>query len=152
MLGLLSIIAATLLLVDASQINVAKNPIQLDLKKLGNGVNATMVSQNPTLRKGLQAGRTRPAFFQQVLGLVSGDTFKLNLDKWRALRESNLFSELSAASILKEDGLALNIEGYELPSITISPEVTIAADLDHPEVMGSVSIDELFLSHSCMFY
>ena len=66
--------------------------------------------------------------------------FQIDLKKWRSLKSSHLFSNLSAKSVPDENGdLSLVITGIELPSRHFSPEVSLTASLTNPEVAGGVS-------------
>jgi len=85
-----------------------------------------------------QLGTTKPVFFQQVLGLKPGKAFNFNIEKWKALVHSGLFSNLTARSYEHPDGVVLNITGVELPTTYFTPEASIVASLDNPEVLGGV--------------
>ena len=85
-----------------------------------------------------QMGATKPIFFQQVLGLKPGKAFNFNIEKWKALVHSGLFSNLTARSFEHPDGVVLNITGVELPTTYFTPEASIVASLDNPEVLGGV--------------
>ncbi|KAJ1438374.1 hypothetical protein B484DRAFT_444618 [Ochromonadaceae sp. CCMP2298] len=106
-------------------------PVRLDLKRLSASGNATSSS--------LREAKTQPAFFKDVLGLRSGEPFDFNLERWRALGRCGLFRNLTARTMMGQDGVYLNITGFEVPSTSFAPEVTAVASLDNPEVLGGVT-------------
>lgn len=83
-------------------------------------------------------GRTSPVLIQQIMDLKPGAPFHFNWEKWRAIVTSGLFHNVSVQTCDSKLGAYLNITGYEAPSVTISPEVTVKASLESPEVHGGV--------------
>ena len=71
--------------------------------------------------------RTKPLFFEEILNLKPGDYFVFQLDKWREIQKSKLFSNITANVLATKDGknLSVLVKGIELPSITFSPEVSL---------------------------
>jgi hypothetical protein len=106
-------------------------PVRLDLKRLSASGNAASSS--------LREAKTQPAFFKDVLGLRSGEPFDFNLERWKALGRCGLFRNLTARTVMGQDGVYLNITGFEVPSTSFAPEVTAVASLDNPEVLGGVT-------------
>lgn len=110
-------------------LNTASSPIVLKLKHI-NPNNTTPIRTNPTL-------------FQNVLGLQPGQNFSFDFDKWRSLKASYLFHNLSARSVLvDEDNVRLEISGYELPNRKITPEASVTASLTRPEITGGVAFQD----------
>lgn len=133
--------------VQSSHKLTSSAPIHLDLKRFSPGLNSSAVAADPKLRKNLREGRTRPLFFQQSLGLKSGKPFNFDLNKWRQVRDSELFSDLSIVSFDTEDNtVALEIEGYERPSRHFSTGINIPANLATPEL--EVGVRTMYLSFS----
>ena len=62
------------------------------------------------------------------------------------MKGSELFANLTAKTVLRDDKITLEVSGLELPSIVFSPEVNVAASLKNPEVSGGVSH-----THTCKF-
>ena len=84
--------------------------------------------------------RTKPNFFQTTLGIEAGKPFNFEIDKWKAIQRSGLFKNLTAKAVaVGTSEVVLKISGDELPSIRFSPEISVAASLDRPEVSGGVS-------------
>jgi len=82
---------------------------------------------------------SKPLLFQRVLGIEPGSAFTFNIDKWKALTKCGLYANLSAHSSLAPDGgVMLNISGTELPTSYFTPEASIVASLETPEVLGGV--------------
>jgi len=71
--------------------------------------------------------RTKPSFFEDVLNLKPGDFFVFQLDKWREIQKSKLFTNITANVLTTKDGkfLSVLVKGIELPSITFSPEISL---------------------------
>lgn len=111
-------------------IPTSRVPFRVHLTRLdGHGRNVTAV----------KPPRTQSQFFEDVLGIAPGAPFDFNVDKWRMLTHSRLFSNLSARAIMVDDGVALEIHGVEYPSQAFQPEVTMGLpSLDQPEISGGV--------------
>lgn len=118
--------------VRGESIRTHSQPVVLNMKKYNN-----------------ELCSTKPQFFQQVLGLQSGSPFKLNFDKWRSLKQSKLFSNLTASMANAPDGsVYLNISGVEQPSMHFAPEVGMSGvQLDNPEIFGGVSSQSTYKLH-----
>ena len=112
----------------SSVAHVRRNPIVLNVVKM---------ASNSTSRS--HQGRTKPQLFQQVLNLKPGKVFSFDLDKWRSIVKSGLFQNLTVNVLSNERGAYLNISGYERPSISLSPEITVTASVDNPQIIGGVS-------------
>jgi hypothetical protein len=78
---------------------------------------------------------------QRVLGLVPGKRFEFSLDRWIALKESGLYRNLTAKTILKDNEVILEVSGVEMPCVTFAPEVSVGASLSNPNIAGGVSND-----------
>lgn len=117
----------------------SRRPIVLKLQRipLQSSSNETHDTANP------EPARTKGLLFQQVLGVVPGKPFQFNYPKWKSLQRSGLFSNLTAKSVVHEDGIALEISGTEMSTIYIAPEATVQASLEHPSVSGGVRIVNL---------
>jgi hypothetical protein len=74
-----------------------------------------------------------------MLGLTPHQDFNLNVENWKILQQSGLFSDLTASTVVKEDGVALEITGYENPSLKFAPQSSIGGSIDNPEVSFAVS-------------
>lgn len=124
-----------IIILDAcTALPVSSRPVALYLRRVALS-NATGLYKDRT--DGIGA-ITRPDFFSNVLGLAPGQPFHFDLDKWRQIQRCGLFSNLTAR-VLEETGqVRLNITGIELPAITISPEVSVAASLERPEMSGGI--------------
>lgn len=118
----------------------SNQPIILNIKRLSNVHNYNSSINDQDYKNKLKNGRTNPSFFLSVLGIHPGQPFEFNLQKWKAIQHSGLFYNLTALSKLTPHGVVLNISGYELPSISFSPEATLVASIDNPEIIGGVSI------------
>ena len=82
---------------------------------------------------------SKPLFFQRALDIEPGSAFTFNMDKWKELAKCGLFANLTAqSSIAPDGGVALSISGTELPSTYFTPEASIVASLESPEVLGGV--------------
>lgn len=111
----------------------SKSPISLNLNRAA--INETGLIKLP--RGGV---RTKSQFFEKTLGLEPGKPFDFDLLKWKAIQRSGLFRNLTAKAIsVGTNEVLLTITGQELPSIRFSPEVSVAASIDRPEVSGGVS-------------
>ena len=100
----------------------SKVPIILNINKAGKG-----------------EGTTKPLLFQRVLNIEPGCAFTFNMDKWKSLVKCGLFANLTAYSSLASDGgVVLNITGTELPTTYFTPEASIVASIESPEVLGGV--------------
>eukprot|EP01038_Epipyxis_sp_PR26KG_P010197 gene10197-13717_t len=89
--------------------------------------------------------RTRPSFFQKLLNIFPGEDFKyLSLTKWQAIQQCGLFSNLSLRVIdFKNNGtVGFLVTGNELPSIYFSPEISISASIENPDIAGGVSMKD----------
>ena len=115
-------------LIDA--IKVSANPIRINLRKFGRNFNES----NPDTFK----PKTKPEFFKRVLDLDPNEPFDFNLDRWNALLRCGLFHNLSTHAFPNGDGVGLDIFGWELPSVTVSPELTLEASISKPEISGGV--------------
>lgn len=110
-----------------------KSPIALNL-------NRAMVNETGLIRVPRSGVRTRSQFFEKTLGLEPGKPFNFDLSKWKAIQRSGLFKNLTAKAIpVGANEVLLTVTGQELPSIRFSPEVSVAASIDRPEVSGGVS-------------
>lgn len=113
------------------------SPIALNIRRLPYNYNASHPS--PALDS-LQPGRTKEVFFREVLGLQPGKPFLFSIDRWRLLQSCGLFYNLTATSTTTPDNkVQLVIAGFEKPSISFSPEVTLLASIESPQIMGGVS-------------
>lgn len=136
----MSIILSILSSCIAGPINAmstSKFPVLLNLKR---------VSSNDTSAFRLPKGevRTKPYFFEHVLGIQAGKPFSFDISKWKAIQQSGLFKNLTAkATSTKTGEVVLKITGDEMPSIKFSPEISVAASFDRPEVSGGVSFSDL---------
>ena len=111
----------------------SKSPIALNLHR-------AIVNDTSLVRVPQSGVRTRSQFFEKTLGLVPGKPFDFDLLKWNAIQSSGLFRNLTAkATQVGANEVLLTITGQELPSIRFSPEVSVAASIDRPEVSGGVS-------------
>ncbi len=112
---------------DGAIANTAHHPVNLMLK--------TTACTN-----GFTSARSKPQLFQNVLELTTGQHYKINVNKWNALKSSGLFANLSAKSFMKDSGVGINITGVELNTRLISPEITVASARDkRPEIYGGVT-------------
>jgi hypothetical protein len=87
---------------------------------------------------------TSPAFFQRVLNLNPGEPFQLDFQKWLALKQCGLFTNLTARTVVTTDNLgnesvSLEVMGIENPSLSIAPELGFSLSLTRPEISGGVS-------------
>jgi hypothetical protein len=106
---------------------VAKVPVVLDLSK------ATGHSRSVS----------KPALFESVLGLKSGDPFYFDFDRWQALQHSGLFKNLTArVQPDRQNDIQLLISGEEQSTITFAPEISAGVSLQHPDISGGVSFIE----------
>jgi len=113
------------------------SPIVLNIRKLPYNYNAS--HPLPALDS-LQPGRTKEEFFREVLRLEPGRPFHFSIDRWRLLQSCGLFRNLTATSIIAaDDNVQLVIAGFEKPSVSFSPEVTLLASLENPHLVGGVS-------------
>lgn len=138
-------IVAVLLIVRLfdAVLNTAKTPVILKLSRKS----VTQSNITESVDSSLQP-RSKPKLFEKVLGLEPGEPFNLQLEKWSMLQQSGLFRNLSAKSFLpSDDQIALEVSGIELPSIYLSPEVTLQPSIDEPEVSGGVSSESI---HICV--
>lgn len=111
----------------------AKAPIILNLKRV-------MINETGLIRLPQGAIRTNPNFFQMTLGIEAGKPFNFDIDKWKAIQRSGLFKNLTAKAVaVGTSEVVLKVSGDELPSIRFSPEVSVAASIDRPEISGGVS-------------
>lgn len=122
-------------------IKTSKQPVILNLKRwvplpAPNDSSLTVVDSV----KRPKPARSKPLLFQQVLGLTPGTDFDFNVEKWRALQSCGLFQNLTARTIVKDDGIALLIEGTEGPSLKFAPEISVGGSVTDPQVSGGVSI------------
>jgi hypothetical protein len=118
---------------SVAPLKTSSRPVYLTLRR--NPVNATLNPDDSDCTV-----RTRPSFFREVLNLVPGRAFEFDLLKWQQIKQSGLFSNLTARAAMTTDGAALFIEGDELPAITFSPEITLSASLEDPQVAGGVCL------------
>lgn len=88
----------------------------------------------------MKAGRTRPKFFENVLGIKSGQPFQFPLDKWRAIQQSDLFYNISGRTFQAEDGIAMEVTAFEYPSLSIKPELSMGLSPSNPDVSGGVRV------------
>lgn len=83
---------------------------------------------------------TQSQFFENALGLFPGGNFHLDYDKWLAVKNCGLFSDLTAnISISGDNEAEISIFGKELPCISIRPDVSIGSNDQGIEVLGGVS-------------
>jgi hypothetical protein len=116
-------------------LSTSRAPIVLNLKRVA--TNDTGIAK--LLKSEI---RTKSRFFEDTLRIMSGRPFNLDLDRWNAIQRSGLFKNLTAEAIpIGRNEVALRISGVELPSIRFSPEISVAASIDRPEVSGGVSYD-----------
>lgn len=104
-------------------------------------LNLNRVASNETglLKFPKASVRTKSLFFEKTLGIESGKPFNFDIEKWKAIQRSGLFRNLTAkAAPVGSNEVILQISGQELPSIRFSPEVSVAASIDRPEVSGGV--------------
>ena len=89
--------------------------------------------------------RTSPLLFKQSLGLIPGQPFVFNLDKWRRLQSCGLFKDLTAKGRTdpKSGDVYLEVSGKELPSLKITPEIAVGASLESPEATGGISLEDI---------
>jgi hypothetical protein len=127
----------------------SKTPIILNLKRIIPGGVSQVGNQTITLPPRIKKGRSRADFFQEILDLKPGKDFNLNLDKWRAIQSSGLYTNLTATTTVKDDGVALEIQGVENPSIKFAPESSIGGSLEAPEVSFSVSFFLMIVRLNC---
>ena len=114
----------------------AKPPIILNLKRV-------MINETGLIKLPQGDVRTKPNFFRTTLGIEAGKPFNFDIDKWKAIQRSGLFKNLTAKAVaVGTSEVVLKISGDELPSIRFSPEISVAASLDRPEVSGGVSFFE----------
>eukprot|EP01041_Mallomonas_annulata_P012691 gene12691-26732_t len=107
-------------------------PVHLNLKRVGfrkTNTSSILVDMDAPVR-------TQPELFARVLKLHPNKPFTMNLDRWRLLKSSGLFANLTAKSYVNDDKVHLEVQGVELPSIRFSPEVSVSASLTRPEVAG----------------
>lgn len=121
-------------------IGMARVPIELKLRRYSN---QTVVSNLNV--------KTKPLFFQRMLDarLGSPDTLSFNVKRWQELRQSRLFSNLTAKVVQRDFQHTnkpinlLQIEGTEMPSTTLRPEVSVSmGDDDYPEVEGGIYLKD----------
>ena len=99
-----------------------------------------MINETGLIRLPQGAIRTNPNFFQMTLGIEAGKPFNFDIDKWKAIQRSGLFKNLTAKAVaVGTSEVVLKVSGDELPSIRFSPEVSVAASIDRPEISGGVS-------------
>eukprot|EP01040_Poterioochromonas_malhamensis_P013335 gene13335-14650_t len=120
-------------------IKTSKQPVILNLKRwvplpAPNDSSLTVVDSV----KRPKPARSKPLLFQQVLGLTPGTDFDFNVEKWRALQSCGLFQNLTARTIVKDDGIALLIEGTEGPSLKFAPEISVGGSVTDPQVSGGL--------------
>jgi hypothetical protein len=132
-----AVMALCLLLHSAVSLSLMSgSPIALNIWKLPYNYNAS----HPPALDSLQPGRTKEVFFREVLGLEPGKPFLFSIDRWRLLQSCGLFYNLTASSTTTpDDKVQLVIAGFEKPSISFSPEVTLLASIESPQIMGGVS-------------
>lgn len=112
----------------------SKNPILLNLKR--SNFNDTGLVKLP---KG--EVRTKETFFLDTLGIEKNKPSNFDMDKWVSIQKSGLFRNLTAKAMTNEnDEIILKISGEELPSLFFAPEISVAANLENPEISGGVSI------------
>lgn len=102
-------------------------------------VTVTINKFHPSTPCSTTTGRTKPLFFERVLGLHAKTPFQFDIDKWHELVKCGLFRNLTARTSMAPDGgVVLHVTGDELPSSSLAPEVSVIASLDNPEVVGGV--------------
>lgn len=125
----------------SATIKTSKQPVILNLKRWvplpASNDSSSMVVDSVKRPK---PARSKPLLFQQVLGLTPGTDFDFNVEKWRALQSCGLFQNLTARTIVQEDGIALFIEGTEGPSLKFAPEISVGGSVTDPQVSGGVSL------------
>lgn len=117
-------------------IQTSRLPVALNLKTY-----KQMLSENKNTTDLLKRDdvRTKPFLFQKVLGLKPGKIFEFPMDRWRALKESGLYYNLTVQTIIKNNEAYLNISGVERPCVTFAPELSVGSSLSNPNVAGGVS-------------
>jgi len=120
-----------MLALGASVASTSSIPVRLEMKRMTSRSNGNV--------EGSFVPKTQPRLFSEVLGLRNGEPFDFNVAKWQALVNCNLFRNLTARTGAAMDGVYLNVSGIELPSVVFSPEATLVASLENPEVLGGVS-------------
>lgn len=84
-------------------------------------------------------GRTREKFFENVLGIRPGEIFEFPLEKWRAIQRSHLFHNITGRTYQSDDGIVMEVQAIENPSISIKPEVSVGLSPSNPDISGGVS-------------
>lgn len=114
----------------ASAMLAAKRPFVVNTVKYNVGTNNN-VTRLP--------GRTRAKFFETVLGIRPGQVFEFPLEKWRAIQQSNLFHNITGRTYESDDGIIMEVQAVENPSISIKPEVSVGLSPSNPDISGGVS-------------
>lgn len=130
----------------------SQKPIILNLKRIIPGGVTKVGNETIIVPPTIKQSRSKEEFFQELLDLKPGKDFNLNLDKWRAIQTCGLYTNLTATTTVKEDGVALEIQGVENPSIRFAPESSIGGSLDAPEVSFSVIPFPYFFSICDFFF
>lgn len=115
-------------------LKVARTPIILQLTPFSKNSTFNYVSEKERSKN----VKSKATFFQEMLGLKSGENFTLNFDQWSRIQKCGLYANLTAKSFISDDGVYLEIHGQELPSVTITPEVSIHSIKKGPEISGGV--------------
>ena len=74
--------------------------------------------------------------------------FELDLNRLQELQASMLFSNLTVRPLIHDNKVTLEVSAAEHPSIHISPEVTLSASIERPEVSGGVSPFDFSMNES----
>lgn len=85
--------------------------------------------------------RSKPELFQRILRVNPGEKFTFDGYRWSELQQCGLFANLTGtASFDAQRNVVFCISGDEKPSITVSPEISVASCLNNPVVTGGVQI------------
>lgn len=86
--------------------------------------------------------RSKAALFSKALQLKPNTPFTIDLYNLQELQSSKLFTNLTIRPLINGNRVMLEVLGSERPSIHISPEVTVSASLDRPEVSGGIIYED----------
>ena len=95
--------------------------------------------------------RTKPKFFEDVLGIKPGANATLSYQRWLELKSSGLFTNLTMEAVVDQNGdMSYLVFGKEKSSRQFSPEVSIASNkYGGFELSGGVS--NIFTTHYSVF-
>lgn len=126
-----------------SVLRASRQPIALNLRRVaGVSRNASASSSSSsavdvvTMKN--KPVRSVPLLFQQLLGIVPGEPFHFDLNRWRVIQNCGLFANLTARTVSRNGTVSLIISGDELPAITFAPEFSVGASITRPEVSGGM--------------